>query len=413
MAVFCAEFCVPAVLGNVLFADAPVLFRSGHYDLPADAGGPFDMTPDELRAAAKAFPKEGVPLTNEHNRTCIFNGKLGRVLSVRTSPDGTVLAGKIALARPVRDLLGPGPIKLSANWDRTTKMLRDVSLTGKPRIEDAALFAAFAKKDDDEMIPPAPAPDVAPATPALDALGGAPGEEPPAEGEATEAGPPTGGGGTPRLIIEGPAEELMTLRRLCEKMGLTCKDAVSFSAPSPASAPVRPKSPYEVALEARVRDLERAQRTAQFSAHLATKERDISAFLQEVRDRTYPAQRAALEADLRQRAVDDLMHPAEVQFSNGEGAAVRGSRLDAGMALIRSTPPHGLFTEQLAPGAGARSPFAQYSNVTQTADAAAVGRLTQEQHDELLGYSSLGQQVLRDKNNAQGSRNNGNGQGRK
>jgi hypothetical protein len=134
-----------AAEGDFVVKDVDLLFHEGEWDFPAEQGGKFSMTAEDIRAALADFPPAGVPVTDEHNVKSIFYGRgLGHFLDPRPAPDFAHFGGRLRLKKPVADLLGPGPYKLSANWCRATKRLKDVSLTETPRIEDAVAFAAFA-----------------------------------------------------------------------------------------------------------------------------------------------------------------------------------------------------------------------------------------------------------------------------
>lgn len=113
-----------------------LIFKVGSY---ADVA--FSMTRDELARAKRLF--RPVPIRLEH-KASVLDGKLGTLRSVELSADGTELHGEAALPRWLANLVPAGmPLKVSASWDRATKLLAELSLVLAPRIEGAAL-AAFS-----------------------------------------------------------------------------------------------------------------------------------------------------------------------------------------------------------------------------------------------------------------------------
>ncbi len=113
-----------------------LLFRAGNYE---DKN--YSMTPGELRAAVEQFAP--VPVDLEHTPTILSN-KLGRVESVTLSEDGNSLMGTVALPEWLDGLIDEGQRRVSCTWDRATKTLSGLALVLNPRIDDAAVFAAFS-----------------------------------------------------------------------------------------------------------------------------------------------------------------------------------------------------------------------------------------------------------------------------
>jgi hypothetical protein len=99
------------------------------------------MTPAELAAAVAAFSP--VPIDLAHTST-VLDGQLGELRSVEVGADGWTLFGSVALPAWLDPLLESTGRKVSATWNRLTKRLEGLALVQFPRIEDAALMAAFA-----------------------------------------------------------------------------------------------------------------------------------------------------------------------------------------------------------------------------------------------------------------------------
>ncbi len=112
-----------------------LLFRAGRYE-----DKDFEMTADELTAAVEKFDNP-VPIDLEHMPT-ILDGKLGEVLSI--SAFGDELHGVVKLPKWLDDAIGSVPRKVSATWTRIEKELVGLALCLDPRVEDAALMSAYA-----------------------------------------------------------------------------------------------------------------------------------------------------------------------------------------------------------------------------------------------------------------------------
>lgn len=112
-----------------------LIFKAGDYP---DKG--FTMTPEELLAAANDF--KPVSLDVEHMPS-IFDGKLGELQAVEPSEDGWNLYGVAKIPVWLNELHGDAPLKVSCTWNRSDKKLTKLALVRNPRVEDAALMAAF------------------------------------------------------------------------------------------------------------------------------------------------------------------------------------------------------------------------------------------------------------------------------
>lgn len=133
---FCSGGCPTPGDPDDLIIRRGLIFRIGHY---GDVD--FGMSRAELARAKQMF--RPVPIRIEHKDT-VLDGKLGTLRSVTLSADGSELHGEAALPRWLANLIPAGmPLKVSASWDRATKLLRELSLVLAPRIEGAAL-AAFS-----------------------------------------------------------------------------------------------------------------------------------------------------------------------------------------------------------------------------------------------------------------------------
>lgn len=118
-----------------------LIFRAGEYE---DKN--FTMTPEELVSAEAGFSP--VPLDIEHiDNLGKLTGNLGTLEAVYTSEDGEALYGTAKIPVWLNDLYvkDDEEIKVSCTWGREDKSLKKLALVDKPRVSDAALFAAFTK----------------------------------------------------------------------------------------------------------------------------------------------------------------------------------------------------------------------------------------------------------------------------
>jgi hypothetical protein len=111
-----------------------LIFEFGDYP---DKG--FSLTAEEF-AAANPDGGAGALVDLEHFRKAHpLRGKLGGVVS--TEVRGNALFGKVRWPRPLDDLIGEDPRKVSCHFD-ADKRLVQLDLVLNPRIEKAALFSA-------------------------------------------------------------------------------------------------------------------------------------------------------------------------------------------------------------------------------------------------------------------------------
>jgi hypothetical protein len=137
---FSAELAAPASsLGDMVFHRGKV-FHTGEFP---DKG--FSLNTDEARAAVSAFSPVNADL--EHKNT-ILDGKLGGLVGVELGADNETLFGTIAEPKWMFDLLGAptpeNPRKVSLTWDKSNKRITGIAHTLNPRIQDAAVFNAYA-----------------------------------------------------------------------------------------------------------------------------------------------------------------------------------------------------------------------------------------------------------------------------
>jgi hypothetical protein len=398
-------FAVPADApsaddGDFVVKRAEVLFRAGKYDFPEADGGPFEMTAEDIRKAVEAIGPDGVPLTDEHNpRSVFYRLGLGRFKSPKPSADFGLFGGDVWLRKEVVPLVPPGPLRLSGNFCRRTKTLKDVSLTETPRIPDAAAFAtfaAFAKSEGSAM-------ETTPHGRARMQM---------IHDAAAEGGALCKGAGAKKKFgnkrddsdagmaaFTSPAEHsaLQAVHDTAADSPARKKGDEAMAAYSAEFGP--PPSPREKELEARLAKIEgerAAEREAaakaeeaRFSATVASFAAAAETFADSIRDRLLPYQRPLCVADYCRCAEDDLRQPAEVHFSTAEGKPWKGTRLEACKARWQSLPPHGLAREGVRDRAGGEALFAQNDRDPKP--------MSPERRQALLAMSPVGQAVLRER----------------
>jgi hypothetical protein len=128
----------PMAAGNYVLREGKI-FEAGSYP-----DKEFELSPEELQAVAATFVP--VPIDLEHTPT-VLDGKMGTLQSVRVSPDGRTLFGTVALPRWLDSLLNDGERKVSCAFHKLSKRLLKLSLVINPRVNDAALMAAFSSSD--------------------------------------------------------------------------------------------------------------------------------------------------------------------------------------------------------------------------------------------------------------------------
>lgn len=99
----------------------------------------FALSEAEMDSAIEKFSP--INLNDDHDPFSIFNGFLGSLQEIwRVGKD---LFGRIVIPEWLDKIIRPGePLKVSTEWN-SDKELVGLAVTGFPRIEDAAMFAAF------------------------------------------------------------------------------------------------------------------------------------------------------------------------------------------------------------------------------------------------------------------------------
>jgi hypothetical protein len=116
-----------------------LIFRAGDYPDKA-----YKMNAAEIAAAAAAYDPTQPARVNLEHAPAMLTGKLGEVRSLYVDPtDPTVLRGAVAVPKWLDDQLTEGERRVSAEFDRATKTLTGLALTPTPRVQGAALMAAF------------------------------------------------------------------------------------------------------------------------------------------------------------------------------------------------------------------------------------------------------------------------------
>lgn len=397
--------------GDFVIKDVPLLFSAGVYPFSPEAGGPFSMTTEDIRAAIDNFPPEGVKLSDEHNvRSIFYRRGLGTFFAPKASADFTSFGGKLRVKRPVLDLLGPGPLKLSANFCRATKCLRDVSLTESPRIQGAAAFAAFAAFAKSEGATPDTTPHGKAAMQALHDMSAQAGALCGNKEEAAEDVAAGASAGMAAFTSQHERDALQAVHDTATGMGATCAvkkgkaQEQAEAAMSAYTAEMIPPSAREKELEARLAAVEQERAAekeaakkaaeAHFAARVASFASEAATFADSLRDRLLPYMRPLCVADYCRSAEDDLRDPAEVHFSTAEGKAWKGSRLEACKVRWQALPPHGLGGESLASRTDLTALFAKNDGTP--------APMTEERRRQLLAYTPIGQAVLKDQRRANG-----------
>jgi hypothetical protein len=130
--------------------DAELIFKAGDYNFPPEQGGPFSVTPEDIRRFVTEWSgSERICDLEDTHAPSIFNGRLGHFAAVRPSPDYTRFGGTVRLEPWFEELFANEPIKLSANWKRDPAnpsrplFLNKVAVVPNPRISDAAMMSAL------------------------------------------------------------------------------------------------------------------------------------------------------------------------------------------------------------------------------------------------------------------------------
>ena len=345
------------------------IFRVGNYPTKD-----FSLTADEARAAIAAFTPCSVDL--EHIPT-VLSDRLGTLETVEMAADGETLVGTVALPAWLDALLGEDERKVSATWNRETKMLQGLAIVRTPHVTDAALFAAFSAAEPAAAIPVAVEAEFmgkrhsASDQDRLNAIAehavalGA--ENPGMTGAPAVARQPAQKG---TAKMSNPFTAALDYLRGTE---YPADDLAAFAAAIPATpATATGPTEREKALEAQVASL--VQRDI---------DRDAAQFADtEIAERrAFPGERAALVASFTQAATDDRANPATVTFAAGSETK-QGSRVDALRALTGARLPHKLAGERVAA-------FALPANTGETDEQHAARR-----HKELLGATAMGRAAL-------------------
>lgn len=109
----------------------------------------FSLSPEELLDAVNKF--RPVPIDVEHKSTP-FDGKLGTLEHVEVGSDGYSIFGTVKVPTWLaNDVYEGNPMKVSCTWTRgADKRIEKLAIVNKPRISQAAMFAAFSKSGLDE-----------------------------------------------------------------------------------------------------------------------------------------------------------------------------------------------------------------------------------------------------------------------
>jgi hypothetical protein len=352
--------------GDHVIRTAKVIFRAGPYDFPADKGGPFEMSPEDVMAFCQDF--QPVELEDTHVPS-IFNGKLGHFIEPLPAADFSEFGGKVRIPGWLHKLFPGQPIPLSAKWDRSTKTMKKLALVPNPRIDNAAMFAAFAAAEettDTGMHKTPHGQKMVQYIHDLTAHGGAtcsPDHSPGMKEASFHADHEAstiqkihdmtlGSGAACALYRDNQtrtAAQLGNLSRTTVEALPAYRDYQpgSYALMSDADAPAREKKPEPTARE---KELE-AQLAAERRKHAA---REAVTFAEQAKagNHIYPVQFADTVSGYLQEAEDDINFGGEVTFADESNQTRRGSRVDAYRARILKTPAH-VLTQELVPGEAA------------------------------------------------------------
>jgi hypothetical protein len=132
------------------FAGAEMVLKRGKIFEAGDFGEShgFSLTPEEMRTAADTYKPGSAVVRDAHPKRgqSYLEGKFGAVERIAVNPDNpNELLADVNLAKWYADLLPEGELSVSAEWSRDTKELVGLGVLTNPHIEDASIFAAFAK----------------------------------------------------------------------------------------------------------------------------------------------------------------------------------------------------------------------------------------------------------------------------
>ncbi len=123
---------------------APVIFRVGDY-----RDKDFSMNHEEMTRAVAHFSPVDIDL--EH-KPSVLDRKLGRIIKVGSDATGCMF-GEAEIPVWLDAILEKDNRKLSATFDRKTKLMTGCSLVRNPRVTDAQLMAAFSAFFDAKSVP--------------------------------------------------------------------------------------------------------------------------------------------------------------------------------------------------------------------------------------------------------------------
>ncbi len=368
---------------------ADVIFKAGTYPFPAEQGGPFTMTPAEIKSFCAGFSKP-IELEDTHHPS-VFNKKLGHLVAVQSHADDAGFSGHIRIPKWLDDLFPNQPIPISPRWNRKTKQLTKLAIVPNPRITDAAMtpervgaaFAAFADEG-------------------YDAEGDMAGDDDPDDGGTGMRPSDAYHKATQKIhdVIESCLEdpELTESERshLEELLESCCGNNGADMGATETMTPVTPPGGTAAysSLEAQIKELQEAR-------FADTKERwleDAKRFSLGLfrADKITAAQAKPIAEAYFQACLDDHQHPATVCFSAGDGTQKNGSRLDALKAAYLAAPKLGLQSELAADGTGRTDGDALFNQITTPGADSQPGPMTAERRATLLGKSGLGRVVLAD-----------------
>jgi hypothetical protein len=368
--------------GGHVLRKANVIFKAGDYDFPADKGGPFRMSPEEIMVFCQEF-KDPIPLEDTHVPS-VFNGKLGHLVAVTPNEDYSAFGGDVHVSRWFDALFPNEPLKMSAKWDRGTKTLKAVAVLPNPRIDDAAMFAAFAAADDSEgdqggLHKSPHGQKMVQYIHDLTAHGGAtcsPDHSPGVKEASFHADHEVstiqkvhdltlGSGAACALYRHNKAKNTAWQPGSYYKTAVEAMPAYrdyqpgAYALMSDADAPAREKKPEPSAREKELEALlaeERRKHAAREAVTFAEHARATNHIL--------PAEFADTVSGYLERAEDDSKLGGEVTFADESNQPRRGSRVDAYRARILKRQPH-VLTQELVPG-DAAALFSRERTLTDT-----------------------------------------------
>lgn len=388
-------------------------------------GLPFEMNATELQAAVAGFSP--VPVDLDHHIT-ILSGKLGTLSEVSTTKECDLLFGTVALPKWLDDIVGPDPLKVSTTWDRASKRLTGLALAVNPVIDDAQIVSAFAqfagkRHSDSDMRDIQSMHDIA-VRQGANCSSAKMSTQPTVGGNVNqqeEAGLFARFGAYLQQYFGGGQQQVTTPPQTINPQqgfqpAAPLNNQTQFGQPSPAGQTTQPgfqtvappvvqatNQPPDAALLSRAENAEaalKAERLKRIEAEAATFSAQM---ISTEYARATPAEKAAIEADYRMAATDDINSPVEVQFSNTReesGKIIteekKGTRVDAMRARYLQRPKLNLTTTRV-PGSAAVIFSDTVANVTPGGSTAAGGAtqegqpVTVERKKALMSMTQLGQ----------------------